>query len=121
MPRQARSPAFAILTVRCWSSVWHDRNETCRNCGAPRRREALAAELAEQVIILELPVIVRSVHACDARSKGPGPAAIATQREQAKAKCTQAIVDDACVVQSESWWRTSRLCFGVIAPVFHLM
>ncbi|RZN09945.1 hypothetical protein CWO91_15515 [Bradyrhizobium genosp. SA-3] len=86
----------------------------------PRRREALAAKLAQQVMILELPVIVRSVHACDAGSKGPGKA-IATQREQAKARCTQAIVDDACDRAERTMMARVEAMFGVIAPVFHLM
>lgn len=66
-------------------------------------------------------MIVRSVHACDAGSKGPGPAAIATQREQAKARCTQAIVDDACDRAERTMMARVEAMFGVIAPVFHLM
>lgn len=59
-----------LRSVRCWSSVRQDRNDTSRSGGAPRRVQALSAELAPQVIILELPV-VRCMPGCREALLGP--------------------------------------------------
>jgi hypothetical protein len=59
-----------LRSVRCWSSRPARQKRHLPSGGAPRRVEALAAELAQQVIILELPV-VRCMPGCREALFGP--------------------------------------------------